>query len=134
MSAKPCARVWQAEAVLDGVLSRADAASFERHAATCAECTAERAALSKLANVAGRMPTQEVTALRRRALHNELLRRANELSVGADQPAASDIPEDVPTTMAPAADDVPALDSAAEDVPAAEGGDGASVPPEEDGN
>lgn len=83
MSAKPCARVWQAEAVLDGVLSRADAASFERHAATCAECTAERAALSKLANVAGRMPTQEVTALRRRALHNELLRRANELSVGA---------------------------------------------------
>jgi anti-sigma factor RsiW len=83
VSAKPCARLWQAEAVLDGVLSRADAASFERHSATCAECTAERAALVRLASLGERMPTLEVTPLRRRALHHELLRRANEASVDA---------------------------------------------------
>jgi ferric-dicitrate binding protein FerR (iron transport regulator) len=83
VSGKPCARLWQAEAVLDGVLSRADAASFERHAATCAECTAERAALLRLGSVAERMPSLAVTPLRRRALHHELLRRANEASVGA---------------------------------------------------
>lgn len=83
MSAQRCSRVWQAEAVLDGVLSRADSASFERHAATCADCSVERVQLARLASVAQRLPSVTVTPLRRRALHNELLRRANELSVGA---------------------------------------------------
>jgi hypothetical protein len=68
--------------VLDGVLSRADAASFERHIVTCSECAGEREALLRLAAVARRMPSSEVSPLRRRALHNELLRRANELSTG----------------------------------------------------
>jgi hypothetical protein len=80
---KRCSRLWQAEAVLDGVLSRADFASFERHAATCADCAAERAALTQLGKTAQRLPSMTVTPLRRRALRNELLRRANELSVGA---------------------------------------------------
>ena len=77
MSAKPCARLWQAEADFDGYLSRSDAASFERHVATCVECSAERATLARLQSVAERMPALEVSPLRRRALHNELLSHAN---------------------------------------------------------
>ncbi|HWA75024.1 MAG TPA: FecR domain-containing protein [Polyangiaceae bacterium] len=82
MTAKGCARAWQAEAVLDGVLSRADASSFERHVAICSECAGERQALLRLGAVARRLPSLDVSPLRRRALHNELLRRANELSTG----------------------------------------------------
>jgi len=59
---------------------------------------------------------------------------APELSVGADQPAAADVPEDMPTTMAPAADDVPALDSATEESPFVEDGERVPEPPVEDGN
>lgn len=82
-----CPRAWQAEAVRDGVLSEADRASFERHVATCGECTAERAALARLEAVAQRMPSLVSTPLRRRAQHNELLRRANaqSLAEGGDK-------------------------------------------------
>jgi preprotein translocase subunit SecG len=64
----------------------------------------------------------------------EMQAAPDELSNGAEQPAAADIPEDVPTTMAPATDDVPALDRAVEEPPAAEGDESASEAPAEDGN
>ena len=77
MNTKPCARLWQAEAYFDGYLAGADAASFERHVVTCAACCAERAAIARLQNIARRMPALEISPLRRRALHNEILSRAN---------------------------------------------------------
>ena len=73
-----CPRAWQAEAAFDGSLSRADSASFGRHAATCSVCSAERDSLLRLQSLADRMPPPRDEPLRRRALHNELLRRATE--------------------------------------------------------
>ena len=86
MSAKPCPRLWQAEAHFDGYLAQSDAASLERHVGTCAACSAERAALARLQNVARRMPALEISALRRRALHNEILGRANKALVMQGRP------------------------------------------------
>ena len=81
MSRKPCSRIWQAEAAFDGCLSRADSASFDRHAASCEQCTAERAALLRLQALAERIPGAQNSPLRRRALHIQVLSRANELAV-----------------------------------------------------
>ena len=81
MSRKACSRIWQAEAAFDGCLSRADGASFDRHAANCEDCTAERAVLLRLQALAERIPGLPDSPLRRRALHIEVLRRANELAV-----------------------------------------------------
>ncbi|MGC4093085.1 MAG: FecR domain-containing protein [Polyangiaceae bacterium] len=86
MSASRCPRCWQAEAVLNGQLSHADAASFERHVSTCAECSAERDSLERLEQVAQRLPVLQSTPLRRRALHNELLRRAHQGLVEGEEP------------------------------------------------
>jgi ferric-dicitrate binding protein FerR (iron transport regulator) len=86
LSAKPCPRLWQAEAHFDGYLAPSDAASFDRHVGTCAECSAERTALARLQNVARRMPVLEVSPLRRRALHNEILGRANKALVRQGRP------------------------------------------------
>jgi TolA-binding protein len=82
MSARRCPRVWEVEAVLDGCLSQADATSLERHLETCQECRAERRALVQLEALGSRMPSATNTPLRRRALHQSLLRRANGLSGG----------------------------------------------------
>ena len=76
-----CSRTWQAEAVKDGRLSPSDRESFERHLATCQDCTREVRALAELEDLAGRVPMQSTSALERRRLRNEILRRANELSV-----------------------------------------------------
>jgi ferric-dicitrate binding protein FerR (iron transport regulator) len=81
-----CSRLWQAEAVEDERLSLADRASFERHLETCSECAAERRALVRLRQLGERLPEPKSDPLRRRALHNQLLRRANELSIGAARP------------------------------------------------
>lgn len=85
MSRARCPRIWQAEAVGDARLSPADRASFERHLESCRECAEERAGLSRLRRVASRLPVLESTPLRRRFLHQELLRRANERSIGENQ-------------------------------------------------
>lgn len=81
MRASRCARAWQAEAVEDGRLSDADAASFRRHAATCRACSEEMRALSSLREAAARIPVAESTALERRRQRNRLLSAANALVV-----------------------------------------------------
>jgi TolA-binding protein len=81
MSELGCERAWQAEAVEDGRLSAADRVSFERHASQCEICTAEVRALAELRQVAERLPVRTSRALDLRRRRNELLRRANELSL-----------------------------------------------------
>ena len=53
MKRPACTRAWQAEALEDGRLSGAERASFERHAASCAECASELRALVRLRQSAG---------------------------------------------------------------------------------
>lgn len=76
-----CPRAWQAEAVFDRCLSKADRASFERHAQLCEVCRSELASLERLRALTQRLPSATSTPLRRRALHHALLRRANELAL-----------------------------------------------------
>jgi ferric-dicitrate binding protein FerR (iron transport regulator) len=86
MNAPRCTRLWQVEAVRDRRLAGAEQIAFERHLQTCAECTAEHAQLTRLDELAASMPTHTSDALARRRLRNELLRRANDLSVGSGHP------------------------------------------------
>jgi ferric-dicitrate binding protein FerR (iron transport regulator) len=88
MNASRCSRIWQVEAVKDRRLAGAEQIAFERHLETCAECTAERAELTRLDELAASIPAHTSDALARRRLRNELLRRANELSVGSARPKA----------------------------------------------
>lgn len=76
-----CHRAWQAEAVFDGGLSKADRASFERHAQRCETCRAELASLERLRALTQRLPGATSRPLGRRALRHALLRRANELAL-----------------------------------------------------
>lgn len=77
MSSTGCTRAWQAEAAEDDRLSKADLASFERHAATCEVCTQEIAAFAELKQLGRKLPVLTSTPLERRRLRNELLRRAH---------------------------------------------------------
>jgi len=79
MKRPACTRAWQAEALEDGRLSGAERASFERHAASCAECTSELRALERLRQGAERLPANMPTPLEHRRQRQELLRRASEL-------------------------------------------------------
>lgn len=79
MKVPACARAWQAEAVLDGRLSRADVLSFERHAATCEVCASEVRELTELSRLAERIPVLTSSPIERRRLRNELLRHANDV-------------------------------------------------------
>src|SRR5690606_1753430 len=79
MNRPVCTRAWQAEALEDGRLSGADRASFERHAASCAECSSELRALARLRPSAERLPVSTPTPLERRRQRQALLRRASEL-------------------------------------------------------
>jgi len=76
-----CSRTWQAEAVLDGRLSRADTESFQRHAATCECCAREIRCLDTLRSVGQRLPILTSTPLEQRRLRQSLLRAANELAL-----------------------------------------------------
>lgn len=86
MKPASCARGWQAEAAEDGRLSKADAASFERHVTTCTSCAEEVRALATLRDTAARLPVPSSTELHRRRQRNELLRAANELLVSSRRP------------------------------------------------
>jgi ferric-dicitrate binding protein FerR (iron transport regulator) len=86
MNAPRCARLWQVEAVKDQRLSGADRVAFERHLETCSECTSELAALERLEALGARLPAPASDPLARRRLRNDILRRANELSVGTGRP------------------------------------------------
>jgi len=81
-----CAQAWQAEAVEDGRLSGAERESFERHAATCADCRRERLVLAELRAAAGRLPLSEPAPLERRRQRQLLLRRASELGQRSSEP------------------------------------------------
>jgi hypothetical protein len=83
MTEPGCARAWQAAAAVDGRLADADSRSFQRHAATCETCEHEMRVLSALQETAARLPILTSTPLERRRLRNEVLRRANDLSLGS---------------------------------------------------
>jgi hypothetical protein len=80
-TAPTCSRTWQAEAAEDRRLSEADRASFERHVATCAVC--ERAVRELVCLRSLGADVTESSPLEHRRARNELLRRANELTLGA---------------------------------------------------
>jgi ferric-dicitrate binding protein FerR (iron transport regulator) len=82
MSAQRCSRAWQAEAHEDGRLSKQDAASFERHVATCDVCGGEVEALAQLKAAAEQLPVLSSTPLEHRRLRQEVLRKAHEASTG----------------------------------------------------
>ena len=79
MKRPACTRAWQAEALEDGRLSGTERASFERHAASCAECARELRALVRLRQSAEWLPASSPTPLEHRRQRQALLRRASEL-------------------------------------------------------
>ena len=79
MKRPACTRAPQAEAIEDGRLSGAERASFERHAASCAECARELRALARLRQGAEWLPASSPTPLEHRRQRQALLRRASEL-------------------------------------------------------
>jgi hypothetical protein len=85
--ASGCTRSWQAEAAEDRRLSDADRASFERHVATCAECERAVRELLSLRKLAARTVAAPSAPLEHRRARNELLRRANELTLRAPRGA-----------------------------------------------
>lgn len=85
---RSCTRAWQAEAVEDGRLAAADAASFARHAEGCALCAAEARWLVELRRTAERWPVLPRSELEQRRSRNALLQRANALALRA-RPASA---------------------------------------------
>jgi ferric-dicitrate binding protein FerR (iron transport regulator) len=83
MSTALCTRAWQAEALHDGRLAPADAASFQRHLATCETCQREVEALAQLKAAAERLPALTSTPLEHRRLRHAVLRSAHEASTEA---------------------------------------------------
>jgi hypothetical protein len=81
MTTGACSRSWQAEAAEDRRLSDADRASFERHLATCVVCHDIVRELAALRQLAARTEAPASTPLEHRRSKNELLRRANELTL-----------------------------------------------------
>jgi len=88
MNAAHCTRAWQAEAIEDGRLAAADAASFARHAAGCTVCAAEARWLGELRSTAERWPAPRGSELDQRRLRNAVLQRANTLALRA-RPASA---------------------------------------------
>jgi TolA-binding protein len=80
-----CNRAWQAEAIDDGRLQGPDRDAFLRHAAGCADCTRELAALSRLRELGAGFETRENTELEHRRLRQSLLRGADDFMVGAER-------------------------------------------------
>lgn len=77
MTARPCARLWEAEALADGRLTGPDRASFERHATTCLECRTELAEVGKLDAAMQAVDVGELGELERQRARSRLLERAN---------------------------------------------------------
>ncbi len=83
-----CGRLWQVEAAEDGRLSGPERASFERHAASCPTCSAEQRSLGRLRDLALHLPEDRPGELERRRLRLEILRRADAIVTGAENPGA----------------------------------------------
>jgi hypothetical protein len=73
MSAAPCPRLFQAEAMRDGRLTGAERAGFERHIAMCAACAREVRALETLAEALRAIRGGEADDLRIRRGRTRLL-------------------------------------------------------------
>jgi hypothetical protein len=73
---RACARIWQAEAIEDGRLDGDDAASFVRHAASCAGCSAEARALASLRRRASEVAPSAWTDLEFHRARATMLQRA----------------------------------------------------------
>ncbi len=80
-----CNRAWQAEAIDDGRLQGLDREAFVRHAAQCAACSRELAALSHLRELGAGFRTRDTTELEHRRLRQSLLRQADDFMVGAER-------------------------------------------------
>ncbi len=80
-----CNRAWQAEAIDDGRLQGPDREAFVRHAAQCAACSRELAALSRLRELGAGFETRDTTELEHRRLRQSLLRQADDFMVGAER-------------------------------------------------
>jgi hypothetical protein len=78
-----CSRRWQAEAAEDRRLSDLDRASFERHLPTCTACTRAVRELIELRRLRARTEVPASPPLDQRRARYELLRRANELTLGS---------------------------------------------------
>jgi hypothetical protein len=85
MTSTACSRSWQAEAAEDRRLSDSDRASFERHLPTCAVCTRAVRELVELRRLRARTAAPPNPPLDQRRARNELLRRANELTLGSSR-------------------------------------------------
>ncbi|AKV00479.1 hypothetical protein AKJ09_07142 [Labilithrix luteola] len=85
MSAGPCTRLWEAEALSDGRLTGTDRASFERHAARCVECRQELAELAKLSATLQAVDVGALGELERQRARARLLERANAAILEAPQ-------------------------------------------------
>jgi hypothetical protein len=79
MKRPACPRAPQAEALEDGRLSSAERASFERHAASCAECASQLRVLGRLRQGAEWLSETTPTPLEHRRQRQALLRRVSEL-------------------------------------------------------
>ncbi len=79
MKRPACTRAPLAEALEDGRLSGAERASFERHAANCAECASELRELAYLRQSAEWLPESSPTPLEHRRRRQGLLLLASEL-------------------------------------------------------
>ncbi len=87
MTTDRCDRMWQVEALDDARLEPKDRASFERHAPTCAACSAELVRLGELRESMSLAPTAERTDLERRRARIALLGAANQRVVERQAPS-----------------------------------------------
>lgn len=82
MTPTKCKRAWEAEAVEDGRLVGELRDAFLRHAATCRDCSHERAALDAIRGAVKELAEPSAPpALQRRRLRAEVLRNANDVLV-----------------------------------------------------
>lgn len=79
MTPTKCKRAWEAEAAEDGRLVGELRDAFLRHAATCRDCSHERAALDAIRGAVEELAQPIAPALHRRRLRAEVLRNANEV-------------------------------------------------------
>ena len=70
---RPCKRRWEVDSIRDGLLSAAEAASFERHRRTCRECTAHTALAEQLSTAVAHLPDAAAPDLALRRLRGQIL-------------------------------------------------------------
>ena len=79
-----CERSWEVEAIVDGRLDEASAASFERHVIACTICRSERDAHANLVAAMSHLPEETPSDLEHRRARNALLKAANDTLIGSE--------------------------------------------------